>query len=248
MSQLKEFLLPAYAGDLASTPAGYFEFTGASAETPPVRTIAQFMMRTTVYATIYQTIRPLGRRILGALRGPGREGDRREIAGLLGLEAGSVVYDIGCGPGNFTGWFGEQVGPEGFAVGLDASVQMLTRAAKDNLGPSVAYLRGNAEKLPFADDSADAVACLAALYLINDPGATLSEMLRVVKPGGRVVILTSLGPPNQALRTAGTKIGGATLFGRDEVTRMLADRGAVDIEQTLQGVAQTVVATKPSAA
>jgi len=221
---------------------GYLDLLGDAP--PPAVTFAQRLMRTRFYSAIYQLGRPIGRRLAGGWRAPGRDQDRRQIAELLRLGPGAVVFDIACGPGNFTGWFGEQIGVGGLAIGLDASQQMLKHAVTDNSGDTVAYLRGDAEALPFRDETADAVSCLAALYLMNDPRQAIAEMTRTLKPGGRLVILTSLAPP---VRFAGPVLGkltGAKFFSRTEVTDQLADLGFVEIDQFTDGFAQTVAATK----
>src|SRR5437667_254204 len=56
----------------------------------------------------------------------------------------------------------------------------------------VAYVRGDASALPFRDATFDAVCCFAALYLIDDPYAALDEIARVLAPGGRVALLSSV--------------------------------------------------------
>lgn len=227
------------------TSSGYVDVLGD--DIPPADRFAQRLMRTNVYSAGYQLLRPIGLRIAGGLKSPGRDEDRNRIADWLGLRPGGTVLDIGCGPGNFTGWFGTQVFPDGLAIGVDASHQMLRRAVADNTGPAVAYLRGDAECLPFADGVADATTCLAALYLINDPFAALGELARVLKPGGRMVILTSLSPGGDSTSLRGKvmqRASGVTMFGRDEITGFLRGAGLIDVHQHVEGLAQFVVATK----
>ncbi|TLF80771.1 class I SAM-dependent methyltransferase [Nocardia cyriacigeorgica] len=223
---------------------GYADVLGGTA--PPARTFAQRLMRTTAYSTGYQALRPLGLRLAGGPNAPGRDRDREQVADALALVPGRVVVDIGCGPGNFTGWFGTRVAPNGCAIGIDASRQMLHRACADNGGESVAYLRADAEDLPLRDGVADAVTCLAALYLINDPHRALSEIARILRPGGRVVVLTSLAPGGvDSLRSRAIGgAGGVRMFGRDEITSALSDLGFTSIDQWCGGLAQKVTATK----
>lgn len=240
-----ELLEPQQLERIRGARDGYYDLLGDS--DPPVRSIPQRLMRTRIYSAGYQIGRPIGLKLAGGPKAPGREEDRRRMSNWLGLKAGSVILDIGCGPGNFTGWFGEQVAPGGLAVGLDASHAMLRRAVVDNSGSCVAYLRGDAEHLPFADGVADAASCLAALYLINEPFQAIRELARVLKPGGRVVILTSLLPGRRqnVVRTAMLNaVSGVRWFGREEVTGFLGDIGFTGIEQHVAGLSQTVVATK----
>lgn len=239
---LQSVLDPDRFGGSQQHVSGYLDLLAD--EPPPVFTFAQRLMRTRFYSAVYQVGRPIGRRLAGGIRAPGKHEDRHQIAQLLALRPGSVLADIGCGPGNFTGWFGDRVGESGLAVGIDASSQMLRKAVADNSGASVAYVRGDAQALPLRTASVDAASCLAALYLVNDPRQTVAEMARVVKPGGRVVILTSLAPPAPKLVPMLEKLTGVTWFGRDEVTGLLDELGFTDIERSTDGFAQTIAATK----
>jgi SAM-dependent methyltransferase len=236
---------PDRCGRVEVTGAGYCDVLGD--EVPPADRLVQRVMRTNVYSAGYQFARPIGLRIAGGLKSPGRARDRTRVADWLCLRPGCTVLDIGCGPGNFAGWFGAQVDPDGLAVGVDASQQMLRRAVADNSGPAVAYLRGDAEHLPFADGVADATTCLAALYLINDPFQAIRELARVLKPGGRMVILTSLAPGGVSTSRRGKalqKASGVRMFGRDEITGFLPGARLIDIHQHVEGLAQFVIATK----
>src|SRR5437763_330556 len=84
------------------------------------------------------------------------------------------------------------LGEGGLVVGLDASRSMLEQALNEGVPSNVAYVRGDATRLPFDDESFDAVCCFAALYFISDPLRALDEMARVLRPGGRVAIMTSV--------------------------------------------------------
>jgi SAM-dependent methyltransferase len=240
-----ELLDPQRCARVQDAGHGYYDVLGD--DSPKVHSIPQRLMRTKAYSAGYQIGRPIALKLAGGPKAPGRDQDRRRMSTWLGLAPGSTVLDIGCGPGNFTGWFGAQVLPDGLAVGVDASHAMLRRAVADNSGPSVGYVRGDAENLPFADGVADAVSCLAALYLINQPFQAIGEFARVLKPGGRVVILTSL-LRGQRHHTAGRGVleaaSGVRWFGRREITEFLADVGFTGIEQHVAGLSQTVVATK----
>ena len=77
-------------------------------------------------------------------------------------------------------------------VGVDLSVPMLARA-RDRLGARV--VQGDAQRLPFASASVDAAYCCWVLHLVADVGAVLAEVARVLRPGGRFVVLPSASQP-----------------------------------------------------
>jgi demethylmenaquinone methyltransferase/2-methoxy-6-polyprenyl-1,4-benzoquinol methylase len=85
-------------------------------------------------------------------------------------------------------------------VGLDQSAQML-EVARQRL-PGVELVEGDADHLPFPDCSFDAVTFTYLLRYVDDPGATLRELARVVRPGGTVAGLEFGVPPNAVARTA----------------------------------------------
>jgi ubiquinone/menaquinone biosynthesis C-methylase UbiE len=193
--------------------------------------------------------RPTWGRVLMGPLGPGTSGERRIAHELLELGPGDTVLDIACGPGNFVRDFAVTVGRRGLVVGLDASPTMLARAVEDTgEAPNIAYLRGDAIRLPFRDDSFDAVCCFAALHLFDEPGAALDAMARVLAPGGRLAILTSARAPLTP-SPVGTLIGATTglrVFGRDEITNALEERGFENVRRRISGLAQFVGAIRPA--
>lgn len=232
-------------GEIPITRYGYLDLLGA--KTPVAHTIGQKLMRSKAYSAIYEFGRPMGVRLLSGFTAPTGDEDRARIAFQLRLTNGTKVLDIGCGTGYFTGAFGSIVGPEGLAVGIDASHSMLRRAAANNFGPAVAYLRGDAEELPFDDNMFDAVSCLAALYLFNDPYRAIDEIARVLKPGGRVAILSSCaaGRNRLILRDLATeRITGVRMFRECEITAQLSNTRFTEVTQQITGLTQSVFATK----
>ena len=126
---------------------------------------------------------------------------------------------------------------------------MLGQAVKNNSGPAVAYLRSDAAQLPFADGAVDAAICYAALYLINDPQAVVTEIARVVRPGGRISLLTSFEGrlPTPRVGTSVTRLAsGMRFFGKDELASWLRAAGMTDVHTQIDGLAQTVTATAPA--
>lgn len=225
---------------------GYLDVLDAP---PPTATPASRLMRTGVYPLVYQRIRPIGLRVMSGLAEPGRDADRARAAQRLQLQPGQRLLDVACGPGNFTGYFASVLGPDGLAVGLDASTTMLAQAVRDNPHGSAAYVLGDAADLPFPDDTFDAVTCFAALYLMAAPYVALAEAVRVLRPGGRLAILTSFAGRHHVTRTAmrvGQAVSGVRAFGARDITDALADLGLAEIRQEIAGVAQSVWGVKPS--
>ena len=112
----------------------------------------------------------------------------------LGVQPGDHVLDIGCGTGVATLEAAARVGRAGRVVGLDRSPHMLSIAQrKPPLQPDAATIEwseGDALALPFPDAAFDAVCCVLVVHLIDDRVAALREMLRVLRSGGRVVVMT----------------------------------------------------------
>jgi ubiquinone/menaquinone biosynthesis C-methylase UbiE len=205
---------------------------------------AQRLMRSRALPLVYERWwRPAWGRVLkGALAG-GMRDEHRIARLLLGLTPGDGVLDVACGPGNFTREFAQIVGPDGLAVGIDASATMLARAVSDTPAGVVAYVRGDAEALPFRDASFDAVCCFAALNLFSDPDTALDHMTRVLTPGGRIAILTSCRLRSAPGRTVGDLVGarsGMRIFEPDEIVDGLKARGYAEVRQRIAGLTQFV--------
>jgi ubiquinone/menaquinone biosynthesis C-methylase UbiE len=218
--------------------------------TDMAQSLAQRAMQNPLLAPIYERAwRPfLGWALMGFDLDHLRN-ERSLTARALRLKDGDVVLDVACGPGNFTSAFARAVAPTGLAVGIDLSEPMLEHARRDNGHPRAAYVLGDATNLPFPDDSFDAVNCYAALYLIPEPYAAFDEMLRVVRPGGRLAIMTSRSSPHAWMRPVQARALGVTglrMFGPDEFTGRLRAAGFTGIEQEFHGVAQYVSATAPA--
>lgn len=107
------------------------------------------------------------------------------------VNAGDAVLDIGCGAGVDTLLAATMAGPTGEAVGVDLTAEMLQRA-ETNLAltdlKNVTFKKASGEKLPFENNHFDVVISNGVINLIPDKAATLKEALRVLKPGGRLMI------------------------------------------------------------
>ncbi|HZU62579.1 MAG TPA: methyltransferase domain-containing protein [Novosphingobium sp.] len=105
------------------------------------------------------------------------------------LAPGMVVADIGCGAGDDVLKLSHLVGPEGMAIGVDISADMVEEARKRFAGaPALDFTVAQADSLPFADGSLDAIRADRVLIHVPDPAAAIAEMLRVLRPGGRLVL------------------------------------------------------------
>jgi ubiquinone/menaquinone biosynthesis C-methylase UbiE len=206
-------------------------------------------MATRALPLIYERLwRPLGGRLLMGALGPDMAEERRIALEMLRISPGDAVLDVACGPGNFTRAFADAAGPEAVVVGLDASRTMLAQAARERPGDGISYVLGSATDLPFRDGSFDAVCCFAALYLIEDPLRAVDEIARVLAPGGRVALLSSVsrGPvPAPAADAVVRRLTGVRIFGRDDLTGALRAQGLVDVRRRVSGFAQFVSARRP---
>jgi SAM-dependent methyltransferase len=107
------------------------------------------------------------------------------------LQPGERVLDLGSGAGTDTLVAAQMVGPEGHVTGIDMTPEMLAkaRAAASEMGLSnVDFVEGEAEQLPFPDESFDVVISNGVIDLVPDKDAVFSEIFRVLEPGGRIQI------------------------------------------------------------
>jgi SAM-dependent methyltransferase len=229
---------------------GYLDLLGPAA--PESTGPGEALMRTALLPAIYERWwRPVLGQVAKGITGPTMSHEHRMARELLELGPGALVLDVACGPGNFTRDFGGAVGAQGLAVGIDASTTMLARAVSDTAIANVAYVRGDAVELPFATGVFDAVCCFAALHMFSEPFRALDHMARVLKPGGRLALMTSarrgLEPIRSASAWAITAGSGMRMFDREEVCDALRTRGFGDLSQRVNGLAQFVGARRLSA-
>jgi SAM-dependent methyltransferase len=107
------------------------------------------------------------------------------------LRAAEVVLDVGCGAGIDTLLAARQVGAEGRVLALDMTAAMLARTRRHATQARLTNVEtheGLMEALPFAEASVDVVICNGMLNLSTRQSRALAEMLRVLRPGGRVCL------------------------------------------------------------
>lgn len=109
---------------------------------------------------------------------------RSVVARLVAAGPGETVLDLAAGTGTSTRAF---TASGAHCVACDFSLGMLTEGAR-RPGPAVSFVAGDALRLPFAEASFDAVTVSFGLRNVADTDAALGELLRVTRPGGRMVI------------------------------------------------------------
>jgi demethylmenaquinone methyltransferase / 2-methoxy-6-polyprenyl-1,4-benzoquinol methylase len=144
---------------------------------------------------------------------------RRRLVAAIAPAPGQRILDVATGTGMVAFELAARGGGE--VIGLDQSEAMLgaarrrLAASKDPAG-RISFIRGEAERLPFADGEFDALTFTYLLRYVDDRTATMRELARVVKPGGRIGMVEFGVPEDAALRAlwrAHTRLG-LPLLGR----------------------------------
>jgi demethylmenaquinone methyltransferase / 2-methoxy-6-polyprenyl-1,4-benzoquinol methylase len=124
---------------------------------------------------------------------------RERAADLARLKPGSRALDVATGTGDLAVELARRVAPGGEVIGSDFSEGMLERARTK--APELTWEWGNALELPYPDDSFDAATVGFGARNFADLDRGLAEMARVVRPGGRVVVLEITTPAKPPLST-----------------------------------------------
>ena len=122
------------------------------------------------------------------------------LAWIEPLDPGMVVLDVACGAGHAADPIAPQVRQ---VIGIDLTPALMTLGAvrlRTSGITNVLLQEGNAEAMPFIDESFDVVFCRSSLHHFGHPEVAVSEMARVCRRGGRVVLL-DLVAPSDAMRT-----------------------------------------------
>jgi demethylmenaquinone methyltransferase/2-methoxy-6-polyprenyl-1,4-benzoquinol methylase len=121
---------------------------------------------------------------------------RKLVVDAVGAGPGELVLDLAAGTGTSTAAFAERGAS---VVACDFSLGMLQVGRRRR--PSMPFVAGDALRLPFADDSFDAVSISFGLRNVNDVDLALAELHRVTKPGGRLVVCEFSHPTWAPFRT-----------------------------------------------
>ncbi len=155
---------------------------------------------------------------------------RDEAIEWFGIEAGDRVLDVGCGTGFATEGLIKHTDD---VWGLDQSAHQLERAfSKFGKRGPVKFHRGDAERLPFADDSFDAYWSSGSIEYWPNPVAALREARRVTKPGGPVLVVG----PDYPRSTLFAKLADAIMlfYDEEEADRMFSEAGFEAFEHRIQ--------------
>jgi demethylmenaquinone methyltransferase / 2-methoxy-6-polyprenyl-1,4-benzoquinol methylase len=181
---------------------------------------------------------------------------RAKAVKLAELRPTDRVVDVACGTGDLTLRFSKALGNNSAVLGIDFTHEMLPIARGKTKRGKIAWLNGDALCLPLADASADVVSIAFGIRNVADPAAACREFRRVLRPGGRLLILEFSLPTNPVLRglynfyfrkilprtatwISGDKTGAYkylpesvnTFIDRAAMTRMMAEAGFTRIDQ-----------------
>jgi demethylmenaquinone methyltransferase / 2-methoxy-6-polyprenyl-1,4-benzoquinol methylase len=184
---------------------------------------------------------------------------RKEAVKLSEVKSSEVVVDVACGTGDLTLKFASAK-PQA-AIGVDFTFEMLPIAREKTLNrksqiANCKYLNGDAQSLPLPDESADVVSIAFGIRNVQSVPTALKEFHRILRPGGRVIVLEFSLPTNPILRglynfyfrqilprtatlISGDKTGAYkylpesvnTFIGREQMMQMMRDAGFVDVKQ-----------------
>jgi ubiquinone/menaquinone biosynthesis C-methylase UbiE len=159
---------------------------------------------------------------------------RRQILDLAQLRSGETVLDVGCGTGTQALLARQRVGAAGRVVGIDPSAQMIARARRKaaRRGLTAHFEVGAVERPPFPDRSFDVVLSTYMMHVLPDDlkRQGLAEITRVLKPGGRLIVVDFKRPEEHQERPARPVHTGPWQSAVQDQPQLMQAAGFVDIE------------------
>ncbi len=130
---------------------------------------------------------------------------KRFAIDMSNVRAGQHVLDLASGTGDLAAQFARKVGAAGYVVSSDINANMLNtgraRLVDQGVVGNVRYVQANAECLPFPDNHFDCVTIAFGLRNVTDKDAALRSMCRVLRPGGRLLVLEFSSPVVPGLKS-----------------------------------------------
>ncbi|MEA2237631.1 MAG: demethylmenaquinone methyltransferase / 2-methoxy-6-polyprenyl,4-benzoquinol methylase [Thermoanaerobaculia bacterium] len=133
------------------------------------------------------------------LSGPIHHLWRRTAVRWSGVQSGNTVLDCATGTGDLAIAFKKAAGANGRVVGTDFTPEMIELARRK--AQDITFEVADVTALPFEDDSFDVASISFGIRNVGDPGKGIAEMARVVRPGGRVIVL-EFGQPSNRLASS----------------------------------------------
>lgn len=125
---------------------------------------------------------------------------KKKLVARSDVKPGGQVLDCACGTGDIAQLFKDRVGEQGRVVATDFSDGMLREARKRHQKSAIRFEWADVQKLPYADSEFDCASISFGIRNVADPAQGLREMARVVRPGGRVLVLEFGQPVSKIFR------------------------------------------------
>lgn len=150
---------------------------------------------------------------------------------LLDIQPADWVLDLGCGSGKSTSLIAEKA-VDGFVAGIDHSVSMVKEARSRNRDSiragRIAIRQADVSTLPYEDETFDRACAIETFYFWPEPLQSLTEILRVMKPGGLLAITmegSNEAGPNRATAVDWARRFDFTLYSGSDVTNLMQEAG-----------------------
>lgn len=167
----------------------------------------------------------------------------------LGIRRGGVVLDAGSGTGVLIPFLLRAVGDQGRVVALDFAEEMLRRAREKYGDENITYVVSDLTCTPFPDCVFDEIVCNSCFPHLQDKAAAAREMMRILKPGGRVTVCHTMSREavNALHCSLGGVVGNDLLPDDEEARRIFEEAGFVRVEISDRPEEYVLTAYRPTA-